>query len=288
LALCALTSADASRAAREGAALAGSLRSYSVRPWVLWDRKDPLRAEHGRADLDAVIVETPYEHVRYDGYMQRLQGLPLGSAQISRFRRDADGRYGFIVYAHSQTDDRAEAAFLKKFSNATVQPANGATLSATERAYVGPTSDFYDVGTFREERYTGSLTYRFPAPPPGCARTGVLRFRDGRGRAYRFSFDLSRKMGRPYRKLARSAWRTLVRALSEAPTLPAALAAYERERVAFSDLVIVHALYVGAYVKAQVLTEEERAMTERYRDTDRVLRETAVPSDALVAAAAHP
>jgi hypothetical protein len=221
LALCALTSADASRAAREGAALAASLRSYSVRPWVLWDRKDPLRAVHGRADLDAVIVETPYEHVRYDGYMQRLQGLPLGAVQIDRFRRDADGRYGFMVYAHSRTDDRAEAGFLKKFSNASVQLANAVTLSAVERAYVGSTPAFYDVGTFREERYTGSLTYRFPAPPSGCAPTGVLRFRDGRGHTYRFSFDLSRK-------------------------------------------------------------------AERYRDTDRVLRETAVPSDALVTAAVEP
>jgi 2-polyprenyl-6-methoxyphenol hydroxylase-like FAD-dependent oxidoreductase len=80
----------------------------------------------------------------------------------------------------------------------------------------------------------------------------------------------------------------LVRALAEAPTLPAALAAYERERMAFGDLVIVHARHLGAYMQAQVLTDEERAMAERYRDTDRVLRETAVPSDALVAAAAQP
>jgi hypothetical protein len=159
---------------------------------VLWDRQDALRAARGRADLDAVIVETPYERVRYEAYLQRLQGLPLGAAQVARWTREARGRFGFIVYAHSRTGDDAERAFLDRFSQASVAYPGGAPLVSDQRAAFGPGPDFYDVGAFRETRYTGSLTYRFPAPNGTCAPRGTLRFRDGNGRAYAFPFDLRR------------------------------------------------------------------------------------------------
>ncbi|HYZ15788.1 MAG TPA: FAD binding domain-containing protein [Candidatus Acidoferrum sp.] len=73
----------------------------------------------------------------------------------------------------------------------------------------------------------------------------------------------------------------LVRALGDAPSLAAALAGYEQRRRAFGDQVIAHARHLGAYMQAQVRTEEERMMAERYRDTDRVLRETAVPFEPI-------
>lgn len=73
----------------------------------------------------------------------------------------------------------------------------------------------------------------------------------------------------------------LVRALAGAASLPSALAAYEHERRAFGNRVIAHARHLGAYMQAQVRTDEERSMAELYRDTDRVLRETAVPFEPL-------
>jgi hypothetical protein len=166
--------------------------AYNVRPWVLWDRKDPLQAVHGRADLDAVIVETPYEHVRYDGYLQRLQGYPLGQKQIDAFRREAGDHFGFIIYAHSRTGDDSEHSFLAHFSNATLTLPNGNELKATQRVLFGPSADFYDVGTFREQRYTGSLTYRFAVSATSCPTNGTLQFRDGYGHAYRFPVAFSR------------------------------------------------------------------------------------------------
>jgi 2-polyprenyl-6-methoxyphenol hydroxylase-like FAD-dependent oxidoreductase len=80
----------------------------------------------------------------------------------------------------------------------------------------------------------------------------------------------------------------LVRVLAEESTLPRALAVYEVERLAFGTLVLEHARHLGAYMQAQVRTDEERAMAERYRDVDRILRETAVASDVLVAAIQNP
>jgi hypothetical protein len=187
-----LEPARAERAAREGAALASARAAYAARPWVLWDRKDALRAVRGQADLDAVIAETPYERVRYEAYLQKLQGLPLGAARLARWTRAANGRFGFVVYAHSRSGAESEQRFLARYSAATVTYPDGTKLTSGERAVFGPGPDFYDVGTFRDTRYTGSLTYRFAAPRGGCEPRGTLRFRDAYGRAYAFPFDLRR------------------------------------------------------------------------------------------------
>jgi hypothetical protein len=159
---------------------------------VLWDRKDALRAVRGQADLDAVIAETPYERVRYEAYLQKLQGLPLGGALLARWTREAGGRFGFVVYAHSRSGEESERTFLARFSPATVTYPDGTKLVSAERVVFGPGPDFYDVGTFRDTRYTGSLTYRFAAPHGACEARGTLRFRDAYGRAYAFPFDLRR------------------------------------------------------------------------------------------------
>jgi 2-polyprenyl-6-methoxyphenol hydroxylase-like FAD-dependent oxidoreductase len=55
-----------------------------------------------------------------------------------------------------------------------------------------------------------------------------------------------------------------------------ALAHYERERVAAGAVVVAHARRLGAYMQAQLRSEEERAMAERYRTPEAVMRETAV------------
>ena len=190
--LCSLPPADASRAARDGASLAAAHQPYGVRPWLLFESRDPLRAVHARADLDAVIVETPYERVRYEAYMQRLQALPLTPVQVEGWRRAASGRFGIIIYAHSRTAADAEQHFLAAFSPATFTLTDGTRLVSDERIVFGPSQDFYNVGTFREARWTGSLTYRFRDPPQTCKPKGALQFTDGRRRAYRFPLDLSK------------------------------------------------------------------------------------------------
>lgn len=189
---CVLSSADADHAAREGAAIAQAHEAYSLRPWVLWDRTNPFTADRGRAGLDAVVVETPYERVRYEAYLQRLQALPVTRSDIERWRHDAARHVGFIVYAHSRSGVDTEATFLERFANATVTLRAGETMPLSSRAIFGARADFYDVGTLREERYTGSLTYRFTTGNEHCRGNGSLRFTDGYGERYWFAFDLAR------------------------------------------------------------------------------------------------
>jgi len=59
--------------------------------------------------------------------------------------------------------------------------------------------------------------------------------------------------------------------------LDTALAAYGAQRVPYGHAVVSHARHLGAYMQAQLKSEEERAMAELYRTPEAVMRETAVP-----------
>ncbi|MYM74549.1 FAD-dependent oxidoreductase [Duganella sp. FT134W] len=67
--------------------------------------------------------------------------------------------------------------------------------------------------------------------------------------------------------------------LSKLP-VDAALAAYSAERVAYGKRIVAHARHLGAYMQAQLRTEQEMRMAERYRTPEAVMRETAVPPGA--------
>jgi 2-polyprenyl-6-methoxyphenol hydroxylase-like FAD-dependent oxidoreductase len=56
-----------------------------------------------------------------------------------------------------------------------------------------------------------------------------------------------------------------------------ALQAYQRDRGAYGHFILGHARHLGAYMQAQLRNPTERAMAERYRTPEAVLRETAVP-----------
>ena len=71
--------------------------------------------------------------------------------------------------------------------------------------------------------------------------------------------------------------RDLVHALATQPSIPDALKAYEDKRVAFGRSIVGHARALGAYMQAQLRTPQERAMAEKYRTVEAVMRETAVP-----------
>lgn len=68
----------------------------------------------------------------------------------------------------------------------------------------------------------------------------------------------------------------LVRALGSGAPVADALAAYSSERVQIGHAIVEHARHLGAYMQAQLKSDEERAMAERYRTPEAVMRETAV------------
>ena len=54
---------------------------------------------------------------------------------------------------------------------------------------------------------------------------------------------------------------------------------YSRARVSFGRQIVEHARHLGAYMQAQLLTEQERKMADQYRTPEAVMRETAVPPE---------
>lgn len=68
----------------------------------------------------------------------------------------------------------------------------------------------------------------------------------------------------------------IARALSGHESVSAALEAYSAERVQVGQAVVEHARHLGAYMQAQLKSEEDREMAERYRTPEAVMRETAV------------
>ncbi len=71
--------------------------------------------------------------------------------------------------------------------------------------------------------------------------------------------------------------RDLVESLNAHSSIPAALKAYSKQRVEFGHFIVGHARALGAYMQAQIRTDEERAMAEKYRTVEAVMRETATP-----------
>lgn len=67
------------------------------------------------------------------------------------------------------------------------------------------------------------------------------------------------------------------RLAQHAGDVPAALAAYDRERQPAGAFWIARARHLGAYLQAQIRSDAERAMAERYRTPEAVMRETAIP-----------
>ncbi|GAB3093480.1 FAD binding domain-containing protein [Cupriavidus yeoncheonensis] len=68
----------------------------------------------------------------------------------------------------------------------------------------------------------------------------------------------------------------LVRALAGHASVETALEAYSAERVQVGQAVVEHARQLGAYMQAQLRSEQDREMAERYRTPEAVMRDTAV------------
>ncbi len=68
----------------------------------------------------------------------------------------------------------------------------------------------------------------------------------------------------------------LVEALENHNDLQSALEDFELRRLRFGEAVIRRARHLGAYMQAQILTDEEREMAERHRQPEAIMMETAV------------
>lgn len=71
----------------------------------------------------------------------------------------------------------------------------------------------------------------------------------------------------------------LVRAVREPGDLSASLQAFEAERLRIGRAIVARGRRLGAYMEAQLGSDEERRRAEELRDIDELLAETAAPAD---------
>jgi hypothetical protein len=189
-----LTPADMKAAVAAGAGMAAKHAGYSAQEYIAFAVRDALVLEPGEGSIDAVVVGTPFERVRYAAYLSAFEGDAPASSETSAA---ADPDYlDFIVFAHSSAKDDQD--FLRRFGPVTLR-IGGLTLRPASMSTFGPAEDFFTVrGGARELRMLGYATFRFAvsgtagSPRDIPRSTGKLVIVDPYGRRYDIEIDLAK------------------------------------------------------------------------------------------------
>lgn len=159
--------------------------------YTLYQRNDPIRAEPSDGLIDAVVVSTPREQLRYQAYLDAFQGHPPDAAAARKFADQVAGTVVFRVFAHAQSVTPEDQHFLDHFAPARLTLPSGEQISA-ETSSFGPSQDFFILGNGRHEiRWLGVVMYRFDIAKLPAQTTAKLSFDDGAGHSYQYDVDLA-------------------------------------------------------------------------------------------------
>jgi hypothetical protein len=191
---------DVDQARAAGAEQAGSkTHGYVVKDYVLYDTGQQLTIPPGAGEVEAVVVGTPFERLRYASYLASLQGKPMTAEQAVENARKLDATLHFVVFAHSPGVTEKDRGFLDRYTKAVFTLDTGEALTASDSRVFGPARDFYIVpGSGRERRWLGTLTWTFSLRPvmdkggDVSAATGSLTFTDSSGKTYDIAVDLGK------------------------------------------------------------------------------------------------
>jgi hypothetical protein len=184
----ALTPATVDRAIAQGRALAAAHRGFVVAPYLLFGIDDAALT-HDDAPVEAIEVGTPFEAVRYRGFLSGFERAPMTADALAAFAAQARTRVSILVYAHS--GDEMDRGFLAKFGGGELECADGAHIAA-DLQRGPPNRDVYVNGTTPTYRWRGRLSYDF-ALTDALVRCdpATFTFTDDRGKSYRYALDLA-------------------------------------------------------------------------------------------------
>lgn len=181
---------------RNGVWLEEHRRGYEANKNLLFAAANTLRIRKNQSPVEAIIVGTPSERLKYASYLASFQGerFNLDRAR-SIARQDADV-VQFVVFAHSaSTQDRQ---FLKRFGNARLRLGKHAIRSSMSTTF-GPALDYYDIDGFgRQFRWLGSVTFRFNLRALRASgvdiskATGAFSFTSSEGEKLQYMINLAR------------------------------------------------------------------------------------------------
>lgn len=199
-----LSSAQVTSAVKQGQSLVSPKHGYPWKRYLVkqFDGGIDLTTSQMNAEIDAVVVGTPYERVRYQSYIDKYQGSPLTTKDANTLASQYANTVQFIVFAHSPAVGAKYQDFLTKFGQATLAIQGGGTLKATKQGTYGPARDFYDVtsgkGSVPEPKFLwlGYVSYRFNLQSLAKQGTnvsklkGTLTFTDSQGQKTSLTVNL--------------------------------------------------------------------------------------------------
>lgn len=196
-----LSPTDIRQAVSAGEAIGNQHQGYAFGDYVLYGKENGLVIRPGQSEVEAVILGTPYERLRWTSYLLTSQRKKVTQQAIDAEVSRGKDRVRFVVFAHSQSNK--DQNFLEKFGPAKVTGDFGSvSVSRVERS--GPSLDLYTVvdssGNRRvETRWLGTVTYIFDlgeleqkANADVTQLSGELVFADGTGKEYKIPFDFGK------------------------------------------------------------------------------------------------
>lgn len=204
-----LNSADTMQAKREGVAMSTKESGYVLGNYLLRAYNEDVILRPNTPEIDGIVLETPYEKIRYEAYLSKLEGQPLTDAGAATLAGTLAGKLTFRVYSHSpfavedeeeqwqlayRTDKIAinpdkQKSYLDFFKAATLLVA-GKTYTASP-VVDGPYRDNFTLpsgeATFRN---LGVVYYTFNVKNLPTKGNFTFKFEDSRGKAYNIQADL--------------------------------------------------------------------------------------------------
>ena len=206
-----LTPATVTEALKAGEAMSVSEGGYVLGSYLLRAYNEDVILRPNSPEIDGVVLGTPFERLRYEAYLARLEGTPLTATQASAFARTLDRKVTVRVYSHSpfsvadedeqwqlayntnkiKANPDREKSYLDFFKAATMTVA-GRTYTA-QPAVDGPYRDNFTLPSGEADfRNLGVVSYTFTIPNMPASGTFSLAFKDSRGVPYTLSGDLSK------------------------------------------------------------------------------------------------
>lgn len=187
-----LTARSMAQAVAAGRDMATQQQGYAFGPYLLFSVPDALRAGDDRGRVEAIVLGTPYERLRYRAYLLARQGLGFKPGAIAAFAAAHRGKLDLVVFAHSRTPDDRD--FMDAFGGGTLDGPAGFHRAPFDVAHTTPIRDAYYTPDGKPVmRWLGRIRFRFTIPPPGALAPGTtlrFSFRDDAGTPHTASFAL--------------------------------------------------------------------------------------------------
>ncbi|GHF36719.1 hypothetical protein HNQ07_001287 [Deinococcus metalli] len=204
-----LTPAIVTEALKAGEAMSIQEGGYILGSYLLRAYNEDVILRPNSPEIDGVVLGTPFERLRYEAYLARLEGKPLTTAQATAFAQKLNHKITVRVYSHSPysvADEEEQWQLAYKTDRIKANPDKEksyldffkpATMTVAGRKYAaspsvdGPYRDNFTLPSGESDfRNLGVVSYTFDIPNLPASGPFTLSFKDSRGVPYTISGTL--------------------------------------------------------------------------------------------------